>query len=219
MDCYTNNFPGLPRLKKLATDKHVITELPLVPFVIINLTSLTAGVCMKVRFKSKVTRGFSFSPLRDSHSPLRGSLMRGKFKKSRWDQGTLYLEYSIKILQWLNNKIWKIIKNHGWNNYVRLVDRSHKHLWDEEKNDTDASKPVALHFNLPNHSHHIICSLWAILTPGEHRKLQKSWTKVYLSTGYTLSTQDQWMPLIPLIYSQIHVTIFPPMEKLLHTLI
>ena len=74
MDCYTNNFPGLPRLKKLAADKHVITELPLVPFVIINLTSLTAGVCMKVRFKSKVTRGFSFSPLRDSHSPLRGSL-------------------------------------------------------------------------------------------------------------------------------------------------
>ena len=42
MDCYTNNFPGLPRLKKLAADKHVITELPLVPFVIINLTSLTA---------------------------------------------------------------------------------------------------------------------------------------------------------------------------------
>ena len=54
MDCYTNNFPGLPRLKKLAADKHVITELPLVPFVIINLTSLTAGVCMKVRFKSEV---------------------------------------------------------------------------------------------------------------------------------------------------------------------
>ena len=36
-------------------DKHVITELPLVPFAIINLTSSTAGVCMKVRFKVKVT--------------------------------------------------------------------------------------------------------------------------------------------------------------------
>ena len=34
-------------------------KLPLVPFVIINLTRLTAGVCMKVRFKSKVTRGFT----------------------------------------------------------------------------------------------------------------------------------------------------------------
>ena len=37
----------------------VIAKLPLVPFVIINLTRLTAGVCMKVRFKSKVTKGFS----------------------------------------------------------------------------------------------------------------------------------------------------------------
>jgi len=87
MDCYTNNFPGLPRLKKLVADKHVITELPLVPFVIINLTSLTASVCRKVRFKSKVTRGFSFGLLRDSNSPLRGSLTRGKIKKNLWDQG------------------------------------------------------------------------------------------------------------------------------------
>ena len=61
MDCYTNNFPGLPCFKKLTADKHVLVELPLVPFVIINLTRLTVGVCMKVRFKSKVTRGFSFS--------------------------------------------------------------------------------------------------------------------------------------------------------------
>ena len=35
----------------------MIAKLALVPFVIINLTRLTAGVCMKVRFKSKVTRG------------------------------------------------------------------------------------------------------------------------------------------------------------------
>ena len=59
----------------------MITELPMVPFVIINLTSLTAGVCMKVIFKSKVTSGFSFSQLRDSHSPLRGSLTRGKIQE------------------------------------------------------------------------------------------------------------------------------------------
>ena len=62
------------RVETLAADKHVIAKLPLVPFGIIKLTRLTAGVCMKVRFKSKVTRGFSFSPLRDSCSPLRGSL-------------------------------------------------------------------------------------------------------------------------------------------------
>ena len=39
----------------------MITKLPLVPFEIINLTRLTAGVCMKVIFKSKVTRGFPLS--------------------------------------------------------------------------------------------------------------------------------------------------------------
>ena len=27
--CYTNNFLGLPRLKKLVADYHLITELPL----------------------------------------------------------------------------------------------------------------------------------------------------------------------------------------------
>ena len=32
-------------------------------------------------------QGFSFSPLRDSCSPLRGSLI-GKKKKNLWDQGT-----------------------------------------------------------------------------------------------------------------------------------
>ena len=36
----------------------------------------------------------------------------------------------------------------------RLVDRFREHIRDVEKNDTDASKPVERHFNLPNHSHH-----------------------------------------------------------------
>ena len=62
------------RVETLVADKHVIAKLPLVPFWIIKLTRLTAGVCMKVSFTSKVTRGFSFSPLRDSCSPLGGSL-------------------------------------------------------------------------------------------------------------------------------------------------
>ena len=86
MDCYTNNFPGLPCFKKLKADKHVLAELPLVPFVIINLTRFTVGVCMKVKFKSKVTRGFSFSPVRDSCSPLCVSLSCGE--KSRKTSGT-----------------------------------------------------------------------------------------------------------------------------------
>ena len=81
MDCYTNNFSGLPCFKKITADKHVLAGLPLVPFVIINLTRLTVDVCMKVRFKPKVTREFSFSQ-------LRGYLMRRKIKKNLWDQGT-----------------------------------------------------------------------------------------------------------------------------------
>ena len=75
----------------------MLAELPLVPFAIINLTRLTAGVCMKVRFKSKVTRGFSFSPLRDSCSPLRGSLTALSFgEKSRKTSGTRVREMEFR---------------------------------------------------------------------------------------------------------------------------
>ena len=44
---------------------------------------------------------------------------------------------------------------------VRLGDRFREHLRDVEKNDKDASKPVARHFNLPNHfkQHMSICGL------------------------------------------------------------
>ena len=43
----------------------------------------------------------------------------------------------------------------------RLADRFREHLRDVEKSDTDASKPVVRHFNLPNHSHQnmTICGL------------------------------------------------------------
>ena len=43
----------------------------------------------------------------------------------------------------------------------RLVDRLHEHRRDAEQNNKVASKPVACHFNLPNHSHHnmTICGL------------------------------------------------------------
>ena len=60
-------------------------------------------------------------------------------------------------------------------------------------------------------------NLQANLTPRERRKPQKSQTKIHLPTGYTLSTRDQWTPLMPLICLQIHDIIFPPMAKLLHT--
>ena len=43
----------------------------------------------------------------------------------------------------------------------RLGDRFREHLRDVEKDDKNASKPVARHFNLPNHSmqHMTVCGL------------------------------------------------------------
>ena len=76
--------PGLPPLKKIAADKHVFAKLPLVTLFISNLMHLTAVICVKVRFKAKVTRGFSLSPhcFRDS-SPLRGLLLISFAKKNQ----------------------------------------------------------------------------------------------------------------------------------------
>ena len=55
----------------------------------------------------------------------------------------------------------------------RLGDRFHavEHLRDVEINDKDASKPVARHFNLPNHSQkHVVCGLSPHLGNTESRK-------------------------------------------------
>ena len=54
----------------------------------------------------------------------------------------------------------------------RLGDRFREHLRDVERNDKDASKPVARHFNLPNHSkqHMAICGLSLHLGSSESRK-------------------------------------------------
>ena len=67
----------------------MIAKLPLVPFVIINLTRLTAGVCMKVRFKSKVTRGFS----------LLAASRLSRLKKNLWDQGKFHLTTLIRTVR------------------------------------------------------------------------------------------------------------------------
>ena len=47
-----------------------------------------------------------------------------------------------------------------WRTGRRLGDRFREHLRDVKRNDKDASKPVARHFNLPNHSseHMRICA-------------------------------------------------------------
>ena len=53
----------------------------------------------------------------------------------------------------------------------RLGDQFQEHLHDVERNDKDASKPVARHFNLPNHSkqHMAVCSLSLHLGSSENR--------------------------------------------------
>ena len=55
----------------------------------------------------------------------------------------------------------------------RIGDRFREHLRDVERNDKDASKPVAEHLNLPNHSkqHMAVCGLSLHLGSLESRKI------------------------------------------------
>ena len=57
----------------------------------------------------------------------------------------------------------------------RLGDRFREHLRDVERNDKDASKPVARHFNLPNHSkqHMAVCGV-SLKQKQEIKKKKKS---------------------------------------------
>ena len=99
LEAILTSVPCLTRCKRLAADRHVIADFSLVPFVIINLTRLTVGVCMKVRFTSKVTRGFSFSSRRFATRFRRfAALMRRKIKKNLWDQGISSAESVMSVL-------------------------------------------------------------------------------------------------------------------------
>ena len=53
-----------------------------------------------------------------------------------------------------------------------LGDRFREHLRNVERNDKDASKPVAIHFSLPNHSkqHMAVCGLSLHVGISESRK-------------------------------------------------
>ena len=63
----------------------------------------------------------------------------------------------------------------------RLGDRFREHLRGVEKDDKNASKPVARHFNLPNHSkqHMVVCGLSLHQGSTESRKTLE--TKIYFS--------------------------------------
>ena len=88
----------------------------------------------------------------------------------------------------------------------------------KKRNDTDACKPDAHHFNLSNHSHHNLSICGLSLHHGNTESNKNLEQKFSFQLG-TLSPHGINERLSPRIYSQIHVTIFLPMEKLLYTLI
>ena len=75
------------------------------------------------------------------------------------------------------------VSNPVYNKVGRLGDRFRKHLRDVERNDKDASKPVARHLNLPNHSkqHMAVCGLSLHL--GSLALLQNISTKIFFQIG------------------------------------
>ena len=87
----------------------------------------------------------------------------------------------------------------------RLGDRFREHLRDVEKNDKDASKPVARHFNLPNHSkkHMAVCGL------SLRRKAARIWNKnsSFKSAPLILTVLTNAFHLTNIfLFSRCHVT-------------
>ena len=92
----------------------------------------------------------------------------------------------------------------------RLGDRFREHLRDVEKNDKDASKPVARHFNLPNHSkkHMAICGLSLHLGTTESRKNleQKFIFQIGTLNPHGINERFSFNLYIPIF----HVAMLPP---------
>ena len=83
----------------------------------------------------------------------------------------------------------------------RLGERFREHLRDVEKDDKDASKTVARHFNLPNHSkeHMSICGL--SLHQGTTDSRKKPRAKIHFSNWHPKSPRHQRTLFIQSIYS------------------
>ena len=92
----------------------------------------------------------------------------------------------------------------------RLGDWFREHLRDVERNDKDASKPVARHLNLPNHSkqHMAVCGLSLHLGSSESRKTLEQKFIFQIGTLNPHGINERFF--IQLIYSCFLVTIFPP---------
>ena len=89
-----------------------------------------------------------------------------------------------------------------------------EHLRDVEKNNKDASKPVASHFNLPNHSkqHMAICGLSLYLGTTESRKNleQKFIFQIGTLNPHSINERFSFNYCIPVL----HVAMLPPIPTL-----
>lgn len=89
------SFPPLLPTLDPAPDKHGLADLPLVPFVIINLMCLTAWCLHESEIQVQGKEAFlscHFAALSQlSHSPLTALSQLSHVKKNLWDQGTLSL--------------------------------------------------------------------------------------------------------------------------------
>ena len=71
----------------------------------------------------------------------------------------------------------------------RLADRFREHLRDAEQNNTDASKPVTRHFNLPNHSHDNM-TIWGYpYTTGTQKAAKISNKNSFFNWVHSLQTE------------------------------
>ena len=93
----------------------------------------------------------------------------------------------------------------------RLGDRFREHLRGFEKDDKDASKPVARHFNLPNHfkQHMAICGL--SLHQGTTKSRKNLEQKLYSKSAHFIPTVltnavRSFIQLIHSCFSRCHVT-------------
>ena len=105
----------------------------------------------------------------------------------------------------------------------RLGDRFREHLRDVEKDDKNTSKPVARHFNLPNHSkqHMAICGLSLHQGSTESRTdagltLETSAFESLYGDQFTLSTQlikPHYLVILPPTQHHSFFTNLPPLFK------
>ena len=157
------------------------------PFLIVNFLDLDVYVVMIPIFPANQRRCASFSknvailPLWSKRATIAANNLIDSQQYTRHTSKISGRKRSVKITDRFTctsgNIIYRITCTLCNKFYIgetgrRQGDLFREHLRDLEKNDKDASKPVARHFNLPNHSkkHMAICGLSLHLGTTESRK-------------------------------------------------